>query len=98
MGLIAPAVVPLRFSVAIGCVTTFFQLYTFPILGIYLSIALLAWLAVWRAPFSSGLWRWPWMKALGLFTAVRLLSIAWSPNKVLGVRFVIYSLHMLLAA
>jgi O-antigen ligase len=99
MAVVSSSVIPLTVCVLAGCLTSLFQIYTFPIAGIYLSAALMCWLAAWRFALpDSGLWQWTWMRALLLFNVVGIVSIVWSPNKVLGIRYFIYSLPLLLAA
>ena len=91
--------IPLQVGFWLGCALNTFQLYAFPIGTFYPSFSMLGWLTTWRAPLSSGgLWRWRWMQALALLFAVQTISLAWSPDPVLGVRNIIYSLPMLLAA
>lgn len=96
--LVVSALVPTRVTVWIGSAANTVQLHTIPILGIYPSLALLSWLALWRACAGSPLWRWPWMQAVLALAAVQAASLAWSPSPLLGVRHLIYLLPLPFAA
>ena len=80
---LASALLPARTAVRAGCALNLVQLHTVAVLGIYPSLALLAWLAPWRSAFGSGLWRWPWMQALLALAVAQAASLAWSPAPML---------------
>ncbi len=96
--LLVTALVPERVTVWLGCTANVLQLHTLSILGIYPSFALFCWLAPWRSAFGSALWRWPWTNALLLLAAAQTLSLRWSPQPLLGVRYLVYLLPLPLAA
>lgn len=92
--LLLSALLPARVALLIGCATNVVQLHTIPILGIYPSLALLSWLAPWRSVVASPLWRWPWMQAVLALAVIQAASLLWSPNPLLGVRYLIYLLPL----
>lgn len=96
--MLVTALVPQRAAAWVASATNVVQLHTVSILGIYPSLAVLSWLALWRSPLSSPLWRWPWMQALLLLAAAQAASLLWSPNPVLGVRYFVYFLVLPFAA
>jgi O-antigen ligase len=98
LGLLVTALAPVRAAVALGAATNVVQLYTVSLLGIYPSLALLAWLACWRSVLGSPLWKWPWMRALLALTVLQAASLYWSPSPMLGIRYLIYLLPLPLAA
>jgi O-Antigen ligase len=91
---VASALIPTRVALWVGSAVNVVQLHSISILGIYPSIALLSWLSLWRAPFGSALWRWPWMQALLVLVAVQAASLVWSPSPMLGVRYLLYLLPL----
>lgn len=91
---VVSALIPTRVAMWTGSVVNVVQLHSISILGIYPSIALLSWLSLWRAPFGSALWRWPWMQALMALVVVQAASLVWSPSPLLGVRYLIYLLPL----
>jgi hypothetical protein len=98
MAVAATALLPTRAAIWIGSAANVVQLHTISIFGIYPSFALLSWLAPWRTIFGSPLWRWRWMQAVLALALVQALSLAWSPNPMLGARYLIYLLPLPFAA
>jgi O-antigen ligase len=92
--LLVSALVPLRAVIRFGAAVNVVQLHTVSIFGIYPSLALLAWLGLWRSALGSSLWRWPWMQALAALAVVQAASIAWSPTPMLGLRHLLYLLPL----
>ena len=91
---VVSALIPTRVAMWIGSAMNVVQVHSISILGIYPSLALLSWLSLWRAPFGSALWRWPWMQALLALVIVQAASLVWSPSPMLGVRYLIYLLPL----
>ena len=92
--LLSSALVPERVVIRLGAAANVVQLHTIAILGIYPSLAFLAWLALWRSTLGSPLWRWPWMQAVLALAVIQAASIAWSPTPMLGIRHLLYLLPL----
>ena len=96
--MLTSALVPSRIALWAGAALNAVQLHTVSILGIYPSLALLSWLALWRCVIGSPLWRWTWMQAVLALAVAQAVSIGWSPSPMLGVRYLIYLLPLLLVS
>ncbi len=96
--LLVSALVPSRAMVWLGSACNVVQLHALSLFGVYPSLALLCWLALWRSLLGSPLWRWPWMRALLGLAVIQAVSLAWSPSPLLGVRYLIYLLPLPFAA
>jgi O-antigen ligase len=96
--LVLSALLPTRVALAVGAALNTVQFYSISLFGIYPSLALLSWLSLWRTTLQSPLWRWPWMQALLALAAVHVVSLAWSPSPMVGIRHLIYFLPLPLAA
>ena len=90
---------PMRTSLKGAVALSGFQLHLLPIAGVFPSLSLLSGLALWRTVFMPNeLWRLLWVRSLTALMAVQLVSLLWSPNPLLGVRYFIYALPFLLIA
>lgn len=96
--LLISALVPGHVTIRLGAALNTLQLHTISILGTYPSFALLSWLALWRSPLGSPLWRWRWMQALLALGLIQAASLAWSPSPLLGIRHLVYFLPLPFAA
>jgi len=98
VGLLISMCISNRVGAKVGCALATFQGYAIAVGGFYPSLAMLAWLSTWRSIFTNpGFWRWRWPQAVLALLCVEFLSIAWSPDKMLGVRDIIYSVPILFA-
>jgi len=95
-GLILSALLPLRAMVVVSVALCVLQVYTISTVGVFLSAAHLAALALWRHVAEPATLRQPWFWAVAALLLIQLVSAIWSPAPVLAVRYVLYSLPFLL--
>ncbi|MGH8582440.1 MAG: O-antigen ligase family protein [Gammaproteobacteria bacterium] len=83
-----------RFGVTLW--SSVFQVYTVPVMGIYPPLTLLTGLALWpELVRRAEVLRWPPLRIFILLLGVHALSLAWSEDKVLGIRNIAYLLPFL---
>lgn len=97
-GLLVSALLPLRLAVMAAIGLCVLQLYTVSTAGVYMSVAHLAALALWRHVMEPATVRQPWFMAVACLLFIQIVSAIWSPSPVLAIRYVLYSLPFLLIA
>jgi hypothetical protein len=71
------------------------QFYTFPVFGVYFSLAQIASLAAWPALASRQVWQHGWIRAAAALIAIQSISTVWAVTPELGLRNAIYTLPFL---
>ena len=91
--------IPTRFWFAGIALSAMPQVYSFPIVGVYPSLSLLASIGPlysWR--YFAELWRTLWFRAFVALILAHAASIAWSPFPVVGIRHIVYLLPFAVTA
>lgn len=94
---ISPLIVPPPWRLMAAIWLAVFQIYLFPIQGLYFSLAFLCAIGLWPEVLKHGreLLHWRIVQCYLLLLAVQIVSLSWSPDVGKGVRLIALSLPFL---
>ncbi|MFD0930251.1 O-antigen ligase family protein [Methylophilus glucosoxydans] len=85
---------PFRFA-SVSTIFSTLQIYTFPVGGIFFSLSFISGIFSIKSLLNIPKVKIPWVYAFIVLELIRLISIAWSPNPVEGIRYVLYEIVFL---